>query len=203
MAVSQSKDPPPSERASLGFGRFLFAGLLWLAVGVLAGRYLFPEVKIEVVERRVEVEKRVEVPVVRIVEKRVEIPIEVTKYVDRVVEKRVEVPMVADKSPVRRAEGTFETINQAKLAKSRGGELPRDQDPADKLVARAWAAVTNGMSKSEVETLLGPPQASRQDNERLYWFFERSGEVVGCVVFGGGGLLSSYRVVEVQAPVGK
>ncbi|MEY3852292.1 MAG: hypothetical protein RI910_1272, partial [Verrucomicrobiota bacterium] len=87
MTVSQSKAPPPSEGASLGFGRFLFAGLLWLAVGVLAGRYLFPEVKIEVVERRVEVEKRVE------------IPIEVTKYVDRVVEKRVEVPMVADKSP--------------------------------------------------------------------------------------------------------
>jgi hypothetical protein len=120
-----------------------------------------------------------------------------------VVEKRVEVPAVADKSPVRRAEGTLENINQEKLAKSRGGELPRDQDPADKLVARAWAAVTNGMSKSEVETLLGPPQASRQDNERLYWFFERRGEVVGCVVFGGGGLLSSYRVVEVQAPAGK
>ena len=49
LKLSKPKDTPSSERPDSGFGRFLFAGLLWLAVGVLAGRYLFPEVKIEVV----------------------------------------------------------------------------------------------------------------------------------------------------------
>jgi hypothetical protein len=56
-----AQQPPPvysSERRLGVFARFLFACLLWLVIGALAGRYLFPEVKVELVERRVEVEKR-------------------------------------------------------------------------------------------------------------------------------------------------
>lgn len=59
-------------------------------VGIVAGKFLFSEVKL--VEKPVEVvvEKRIEVPVevVKTVEKRVEVPVEVV----RTVEKRVEVP---------------------------------------------------------------------------------------------------------------
>ncbi len=110
MTVPQPRTVPLSDRASLGFARFLLVGLLWLVVGALAGRYLFPEVKVELVERRVEVEKRVEVPVERIVErvvikeveKRVEVPVE------KIVIREVQVP-----APTPQGQGN---INQTKPA---------------------------------------------------------------------------------------
>jgi len=80
MTVPQPRTAPLSDRASLGFVRFLLVGLLWLVVGALAGRYLFPEVKVELVERRVEVEKRVEVPVEKIVIREVQVPAPVAKH---------------------------------------------------------------------------------------------------------------------------
>ena len=62
--------------------------------------FLFKPIYIEkIVEKVIEVENRVEVPVDRIIEKRVEIPVDrivekrVEVPVDRIVEKRVEVPV--------------------------------------------------------------------------------------------------------------
>ena len=66
-------------------GWLLLAAFLLIGLGVVLGRWVFPQEVIKLVT--VEKEKRVEVPVERIVEKRVEVPVE------RIVEKRVEVPV--------------------------------------------------------------------------------------------------------------
>ncbi len=129
-----------------GFLRFLSVGLLWLMVGMLAGRYLFPEVKTEVLERRVEVEKRVEVPVDRIVErvvikeveKRVEVPVE------KIVIREVQVP-----APTPQGQGN---INQAKASS-------------------AWDALKVGMTKSEVTDLLGEPNRVVAGDDIIYWYY--------------------------------
>ncbi len=146
MTVPQPRTVPLSDRASLGFARFLLVGLLWLVVGALAGRYLFPEVKVELVERRVEVEKRVEVPVERIVErvvikeveKRVEVPVE------KIVIREVQVP-----APTPQGQGN---INQTKPAS-------------------AWDSLKVGMTKSEVTDLLGEPTRVVAGEDIIYWYY--------------------------------
>jgi len=169
MTVSQSKAPPPSERASLGFGRFLFAGLLWLAVGVLAGRYLFPEVKIEVVEHRVEVEKRVEVPVERIVE----------RVVIKEVEKRIEVPV--EKIVIREVQVP----------------APMTRHPENKDVtkpASAWDSLKVGMTKSEVVSLLGEPYRVLDKDDVLYWYYSEKQSDFLIIRFKVAGLFGFDRV---------
>ena len=64
-------------------GWLLLAAFLLIGLGVVLGRWVFPQEVIKLVT--VEKEKRVEVPVDRIVEKQVP--------VDRIVERRVEVPV--------------------------------------------------------------------------------------------------------------
>ncbi len=146
--MSAQQPPPvyPSERRLGVFARFLFACLLWLVIGALAGRYLFPEVKVELVERRVEVEKRVEVPVERIVErvvikeveKRVEVPVE------KIVIREVQVP-----APTPQGQGN---INQTKPAS-------------------AWDSLKVGMTKSEVTDLLGEPNRVVAGEDIIYWYY--------------------------------
>ena len=133
-------------KSASGFLRFMMLGLLWLVVGVLAGRYLYPEVRIETVERRVEVEKRVEVPVERVVE----------RVVIKEVEKRVEVPV--EKIVIREVQVPAPTpqvpgiVNQAKATS-------------------AWDGLKAGMTKSEVTELLGEPNRVVTGEDFIYWYY--------------------------------
>ena len=146
MSVQQPRPVHASERSVGAFARFLLAGLLWLVIGVLAGRYFFPEIKIEQVEKRVEIIKRVEVPVDRVVErvvikeveKRVEVPVE------KIVIREVQVP-----APTAQGQGN---INQAKASS-------------------AWDALKVGMTKSEVTDLLGEPNRVVAGEDIIYWYY--------------------------------
>lgn len=146
MSVQQPRPVHASERSVGAFARFLLAGLLWLVIGVLAGRYFFPEIKIEQVEKPVEIIKRVEVPVDRVVErvvvkeveKRVEVPVE------KIVIREVQVP-----APTPQGQGN---INQTKPAS-------------------AWDSLKVGMTKSEVTDLLGEPNRVVAGEDIIYWYY--------------------------------
>ena len=69
-----------------------------------------------IVERIVEVEKRVEIPVEKIVERIVEVPVEVEKRVEVIVEKIKEVPVVVEKlveAPVQKVYTTVYSVPKA------------------------------------------------------------------------------------------
>jgi len=169
MSSPPNRQRDAEGKSAAGFLRFLMLGFLWLAVGALAGRYLFPEVKIEVVERRVEVEKRVEVPVERIVErvvikeveKRVEVPVE------KIVIREVQVP-----APTAQGQGN---INQAKASS-------------------AWDALKVGMTKSEVISLLGEPYRVLDKDDVLYWYYSEKQSDFLIIRFKVAGLFGFDRV---------
>lgn len=169
MSVQQPRPVNPSERSFGAFARFLFAGLLWLVIGVLAGRYFFPEIKIEQVEKRVEVIKRVEVPVDRIVE----------RVVVKEVEKRVEVP--------------FEKIVYREVPAP--PSAPRNTEPSN--VANPvspWNSVKAGMTKSEVAELLGEPHKVVTRDDVIYWYYTDKQEDDLFIRFKVAGLFGFDRV---------
>ena len=164
-----------SERSFGAFARFLFAGLLWLVIGVLAGRYFFPEIKIEQVEKRVEVIRRVEVPVDRIVE----------RVVVKEVEKRVEVPV--------------ETIIYREVPAP--PSAPRIVEPSK--VANPvspWNSVKAGMTKSEVSELLGEPHKVVSGDDVIYWYYSDKQEDDLFIRFKVAGLFGFDRVEHWLGP---
>ncbi len=148
------------------------AGVVILALGLLAGRSFFPlEITTPFI---VEKEKRVVVPVDRIVEKRIEVPVE------RIVERRVEVPVV------RRVEVPVEKI------------VYRDKTPAEKpssffSSSSSWADLSIGMSRQQVSRILGRPRSAEGDGVSIIesWFYGSSTRygAPGSVRFGVDGVI--------------
>ena len=187
MSAPQSRPVNPSEKSVGAFARFLFAGLLWLVIGVLAGRYFFPEIKIEQVEKRVEVIRRVEVPVDRIVE----------RVVVKEVEKRVEVPVVVERVVERRVEVPAEVVKYNEKPATIDSPPSKGETPLDRFRAVA-ASLKKGMTKDEVGALTGAPSETKEANGALYWFYLGDGGLQGCcVVFRSDGFFAPYRVVEI------
>ena len=175
MSVQQPRPLHSSERSFGAFARFLFAGLLWLVIGVLAGRYFFPEIKIEQVEKRVEVIRRVEVPVDRIVE----------RVVVKEVEKRVEVPVekiiyrdVPAPPSVPRSAGPTKVANPVS----------------------PWNSVKVGMTKSEVSELLGEPHKVVSGDDVIYWYYSDKQEDDLFIRFKVAGLFGFDRVEHWLGP---
>lgn len=169
MLPGQSKDRKSETSPILGFARFLLASLLWLVIGVLAGRYFFPEIKIEQVEKRVEIIKRVEVPVDRIVE----------RVVVKEVEKRVEVPV--EKIVYREV--------QVPPSAPRNAEPSKVANPVS-----PWNSVKAGMTKSEVSELLGEPRKVVSRDDFIYWYYTDKQEDDLFIRFKVAGLFGFDRV---------
>lgn len=187
MSVQQPLPVNPSKRSLGAFARFLFAGLLWLVIGVLVGRYFFPEIKIEQVEKRVEIIKRVEVPVDRIVE----------RVVVKEVEKRVEVPVVVERLVERRVEVPVEVVKYSEKPATIDSPPSKVKTPLDRFQAVA-ASLKKGMTKDEVGALTGAPSETKEANDALYWFYlGDAGLKGGCIVFRSNGFFAPYRVVEI------
>lgn len=177
MAVT----PPSPEKAPQGggtsFAGFLAVGLVWLVVGVLVGRYLFPE----------KVEKIVTQTVDRVVTQRVEVPVEkiVLKEVVKEVEKIVEVPVdkiVIKEIPV---------------------PVPMAVDPDDKNEAdrrSPWEALSRDMTHDEVRALLGAPDKVVDDDDTTTWFYEERGQGVVFARFSKGGFFSKDKLTLWMAP---
>jgi hypothetical protein len=177
MAVT----PPRPEKAPQGGGTsfvgFLAAGLVWLVVGVLVGRYLFPE----------KVEKIVTQTVDRVVTQRVEVPVEkiVLKEVVKEVEKIVEVPV--DKIVIKE----ISVPVPMKAAKKK---------PIPEAEPSPWDFIRNGMTKSDVAAVLGNPASTREEAEKILWFYEERGQGVIFVRFQRGGLFGSDKVDQWLGP---
>jgi hypothetical protein len=187
MSVQQPRPVHASERSVGAFARFLLAGLLWLVIGVLAGRYFFPEIKIEQVEKRVEIIKRVEVPVDRVVE----------RVVVKEVEKRVEVPVVVERVVDRRVEVPVEVVKYTEKPATMDSPTLKGDTPLDRFQAVA-ASLKKGMTKDEVGALTGAPSETKEANDALYWFYLGNGGLKGgCIVFRSNGFFAPYRVVEI------
>jgi hypothetical protein len=168
-------DKTPS-RGAMGFVVFLSAGLVWLVIGAFAGRYLFPETLEKEVIRTVEkvVTKRVEVPVDRIVYR------DVIKEVEKIVEVPVEKVVIKEISvPV--------PINAAKQKTHEAEESP-------------WDFIRNGMTKSDVAAVLGNPASTREEAEKILWFYEERGQGVIFVRFHRGGLFGADKVDQWLGP---
>ena len=156
---------------------FLSAGLVWLVIGAFAGRYLFPETLEKEVIRTVEkvVTQRVEVPVDRIVYR------DVIKEVEKIVEVPVEKVVIKEISvPV-----------PMKAAK---------QKPIPEAEPSPWDFIRNGMTKSDVTALLGEPASTREEAEKILWFYEERGQGVIFVRFHRGGLFGSDKVDQWVGP---
>jgi hypothetical protein len=161
----------------MGFVVFLSAGLVWLVIGAFAGRYLFPETLEKEVIRTVEkvVTQRVEVPVDRIVYR------DVIKEVEKIVEVPVEKVVIKEISvPV-----------PMKAAK---------QKPIPEAEPSPWDFIRNGMTKSDVTALLGEPASTREEAEKILWFYEERGQGVIFVRFHRGGLFGSDKVDQWVGP---
>jgi hypothetical protein len=177
MAVT----PPRPEKAPQGGGTsfvgFLAAGLVWLVVGVLVGRYLFPE----------KVEKIVTQTVDRVVTQRVEVPVEkiVLKEVVKEVEKIVEVPV--DKIVIKE----ISVPVPMKAAKKK---------PIPEAEPSPWDFIRNGMTKSDVAAVLGNPASTREEAEKILWFYEERGQGVIFVRFHRGGLFGADKVDQWLGP---
>lgn len=177
MIITPPSPKQPPQGGGTSFAGFLAAGLVWLVVGVLVGRYLFPETIEKVVTQTIDrvVTQRVEVPVDRIVyrdvikevEKIVEVPVE------RVVIKEIAVPV-----PMK------STKMQPDLAATES----------------AWDSIRNGMSKSEVTALLGEPAKVHEEDDKLIWYYEERGQGVLFVRFKVGGLFGGDKVDLWLAP---
>jgi hypothetical protein len=161
----------------MGFVVFLSAGLVWLVIGAFAGRYLFPETLEKEVIRTVEkvVTKRVEVPVDRIVYR------DVIKEVEKIVEVPVEKVVIKEISvPV-----------PMKAAKEK---QTQEAEPSP------WDFIRNGMTKSDVAALLGNPASTREEAEKILWFYEERGQGVIFVRFNRGGLFGADKVDQWLGP---
>jgi hypothetical protein len=175
-APSPKLDRPP-QRGAKDFFVFLATGLVWLVIGAFAGRYLFPETVEKVVTQTVEkvVTKRVEVPVDRIVYRDVikEVEMRVEVPVERVVIKEIAVPV-----PMRA------------------------EAPVISLAAEPsrWDSLKNGMSKSEVTALLGPPARVTESDGHILWHYEEKGQGALFVRFKAGGLFGSDKVDLYNGP---
>ena len=176
------RDMPPTNlnnprRVAASFLVFLSAGLLWFVVGAFAGRYLFPETVDKVVIQTVEkvVTQRVEVPVDRIVYR------DIVKEVEKVVEVPVEKVVIKEIS------------------------VPVPMKPAKKKATpeaepSPWDFIRNGMSKSDVAAVLGNPASTREDAEKILWFYEERGQGVIFVRFHRGGLFGADKVDQWLGP---
>ncbi len=167
--------PPPktpnAPRNPVGFIIFLATGLVWLVIGGFAGRYLYPETVEKEVIRMVEkvVTQRVEVPIDRVVYR------DVIKEVEKIVEVPVEKVVIREISvPV-----------PMKAAKVR---------PTQEAEPSPWDFISNGMTKSDVAALLGNPASTREEAEKILWFYEERGQGVLFVRFHRGGLFGADKV---------
>ena len=176
------RDPAPlpmdkPKSVAGGFLFFLSMGLLWCVVGAFAGRYLFPETVEKVVIQTVEkvVTQRVEVPVEKVVIK------EVIKEVEKIVEVPVEKVVIKEISvPV-----------PMKAAKEK---------PTPEAEPSPWDFIRNGMTKSDVAALLGNPASTREEAEKILWFYEERGQGVIFVRFHRGGLFGADKVDQWLGP---
>jgi len=165
------------DKGAPGFIASLCIGLVWLLIGVLAGRYLFPET-IEKVETQI-VEKvvtqRIEVPVDKIVYKEVlrEVSNDPGASPERVVIREVPVPV-----PM-----AFEAQNVPS----------RSYNPA-------WKEIKSDMTSDEVRSLLGPPDKIVEDDETSTWFYEEKDQGVVFTRFKKGGIFSKDRLALWMAP---
>jgi hypothetical protein len=161
----------------VGFIIFLATGLVWLVIGGFAGRYLYPETVEKEVIRTVEkvVTKRVEVPVDRIVYR------DVIKEVEKIVEVPVEKVVIKEISvPV-----------PMKAAKEK---------PSPEAEQSPWDFIRNGMTKSDVAALVGNPASTREEAEKILWFYEERGKGVIFVRFHRGGLFGADKVDQWLGP---
>jgi hypothetical protein len=173
--------PPPkttkTPQRTVGFAIFLATGLIWLVIGGFAGRYLFPETLEKEVIRTVEkvVTQRVEVPVDRIVYR------DVIKEVEKIVEVPVEKIVIKEISvPV-----------PMKPEKKQSPEPAKDSP---------WDFIRNGMTKSDVAAVLGNPASTREEAEKILWFYEERGQGVIFVRFHRGGLFGADKVDQWLGP---
>lgn len=176
MTVPPPKTPK-APRSPVGFIIFLATGLVWLVIGGFAGRYLYPETVEKEVIRTVEkvVTKRVEVPVDRIVYR------DVIKEVEKIVEVPVEKVVIKEISvPV-----------PMKAAKEK---------PTPEAEPSPWDFIRNGMTKSDVAALLGNPASTREEAEKILWFYEERGQGVIFVRFHRGGLFGADKVDQWLGP---
>jgi hypothetical protein len=170
-----AKKPPNGGGAS--FAGFLAAGLVWLVIGVLVGRYIFPETIEKIVTQNIDrvVTQRVEVPVDRIVYR------DVIKEVEKIVEVPVEKIVIKEISvPV-----------PMKAAKEK---------PTPEAEPSPWDFIRNGMTKSDVAALLGNPASTREEAEKILWFYEERGQGVIFVRFHRGGLFGADKVDQWLGP---
>jgi hypothetical protein len=161
----------------MGFVVFLSAGLVWLVIGAFAGRYLFPEIIEKEVIRTVEkvVTQRVEVPVDRIVYR------DVVKEVEKVVE-----------VPVERV--VLKEISVPVPLKAAKKKATPEAEPSP------WDSIRNGMTKSDVAAVLGDPASTREEAEKILWFYEERGQGVIFVRFHRGGLFGADKVDQWLGP---
>lgn len=177
MTVTPPSPKQPPQGGGTSFAGFLAAGLVWLVVGMLVGRYLFPETIEKVVTRTIDrvVTQRVEVPVDRIVYR------DVVKEVEKVVEVPVEKVVIKEISvPV-----------PMKPAKTKATP---EAEPSP------WDFIRNGMSKSDVAAVLGNPASTREEAEKILWFYEERGQGVIFVRFQRGGLFGADKVDQWLGP---
>jgi hypothetical protein len=177
MTVMPPIPKKPPQGGGTSFAGFLAVGLVWLVVGVLVGRYIFPETIEKIVTQNIDrvVTQRVEVPVEKIVfrdvikevEKIVEVPVE--KIVIK--EIAVPVPMKPEKKPTN--------------------AVSKDSP---------WDYIRNGMSKDDVEKLLGEPASVSEKEEKLSWYYEERGQGVLFVRFERGGVFGTDKVDLWLAP---
>lgn len=177
MKVAPPSPKQPPHGGGTSFAGFLAAGLVWLVVGVLVGRYLFPEKIEKFVTQTIDrvVTQRVEVPVDRIVyrdvikevEKIVEVPVE------RVVIKEIAVPVPMN---------------------------PQRAKPEQASEGSPWDFIRNGMSKSDVAAVLGDPIKVHEEDDKVIWYYEEKGQGVLFVRFKVGGLFGGDKVDLWLAP---
>jgi hypothetical protein len=173
--------PPKSDMSQpqgpVGLVVLLMSGMVWFVIGAFAGRYLYPET----------VEKEVIKIVEKVVTQRVEVPVDRIVYRDIVkeVEKVVEVPV--EKVVIREI------------------SVPVPMKPAKKKATpeaepSPWDFIRNGMSKSDVAAVLGNPASTREEAEKILWFYEERGQGVIFVRFHRGGLFGADKVDQWLGP---
>jgi hypothetical protein len=177
MTVTPPIPKKPPQGGGTSFAGFLAAGLVWLVVGVLVGRYLFPET----------IEKVVTQTIDRVVTQRVEVPVEkiVIRDVIKEVEKIVEVPV--DRVVIKEIAVPVPMKPEKKLTSVEAKDSP-------------WDYIRNGMSKSDVSALLGDPRSVYEEGDKVTWYYEEKGQGVLFVRFKAGGLFGADTVDLWLAP---
>ena len=138
-------------------GWLLLAAFLLIGLGVVLGRWVFPQEVIKLVT--VEKEKRVEVPVDRIVEKQVP--------VDRIVERRVEVPV--EKIIEKRVEVPVERIVYRDRPVPQSNPAAAASDSSIDILDVGYPYLRVGIPKAEVIRLVGLPYYIHPDGEWYYY----------------------------------